>query len=96
MNILGNIGSQSSHIRIQIFFLNFLVRPLYFEEIMITGENSSTLCHLLITFSNSLDPDQARQYVWPDLDPSCLALMIFLKEFFDKLILKKIIRQKSM
>ena len=33
-----------------------------------------TLCPLclLITFANSLDPDQARQNVGPDLDPKCL------------------------
>ena len=33
-----------------------------------------TLCPLclLITFANSLDPDQARQYVGPDLDPNFL------------------------
>ena len=30
-------------------------------------------CCLLITFTNSLDPDQARQNVGPDLDPNCLA-----------------------
>ena len=29
------------------------------------------LC-LLITFANSLDPDQARQNVEPDLYPNCL------------------------
>ena len=29
-------------------------------------------CHLLITFANSLDPDQARQNVGPDLDLNCL------------------------
>ena len=29
-------------------------------------------CCLLITFANSLDPDQARQNVGPDLDPHCL------------------------
>ena len=29
-------------------------------------------CHLLMTFANSLDPDQARQNVGPDLDPNCL------------------------
>ena len=29
---------------------------------------------LLITFANSLDPDQARQNVGPDLDPNCLTL----------------------
>ena len=30
-------------------------------------------CCLLIIFANSLDPDQARQNVGPDLDPNCLA-----------------------
>ena len=29
-------------------------------------------CCLLITFANSLDQDQARQNVGPDLDPNCL------------------------
>ena len=28
--------------------------------------------HLLITFANSLDPDQAGQNVGPGLDPNCL------------------------
>ena len=31
-------------------------------------------CRLLIFFANSLDPDQARQNVGPDLDPICLTL----------------------
>ena len=29
---------------------------------------------MLITFANSLDPDQARQSAGPDLDPNCLIL----------------------
>ena len=29
---------------------------------------------LLIPFANSLDPDQDRQNVGPDLDPNCLTL----------------------
>ena len=33
-----------------------------------------TECRLLITFANSLDPDQARQNVGPDLDPNFLTL----------------------
>ena len=33
---------------------------------------SSDFCHLLITFANSLDPDQAGHIVGPDLDPNCL------------------------
>ena len=32
----------------------------------------SNFCCLLVTFANSLDPDQARQNVGPDLDPNCL------------------------
>ena len=28
-------------------------------------------CRLLINFANSLEPDQARQNVGPDLDPNC-------------------------
>ena len=31
-------------------------------------------CRLLITFANSLYPDQARHFVGPDLDPNCLTL----------------------
>ena len=34
------------------------------------------------TSANSLYPDQAQQNVGPDLDPNCLTLMVFLKEFF--------------
>ena len=30
----------------------------------------SDFCHLLITFANSLDSDQARQNVGTDLDPT--------------------------
>ena len=35
---------------------------------------SGNFCLLLITFANSLDLDQARQNVRPDLDPNCLTL----------------------
>ena len=45
-----------------------------------------------MTFANSLDPDQAGQNVLPDLDPYCLTLMVFSKEFFQKISR----RQKSM
>ena len=33
---------------------------------------SVDFCCLMITFANSLDPDQASQNVRPDLDPNCL------------------------
>ena len=35
---------------------------------------SGKFCHLLIIFANSLDPDQARQNVGPDLDPNRITL----------------------
>ena len=40
-----------------------------------------TLCRLclLIIFENSLDPDQARQNVGPDLDPNCFDTWMVLK-----------------
>ena len=37
-------------------------------------------CRLLITFANSLDPDQDQQNVGPDLDPSCLCRTHFLEK----------------
>ena len=55
--------------------------PRFFFE----AQNLPTECRLLITFANRLDPDQARQDVWPDLDPICLTLRwYFLKIFLEK------------
>ena len=46
---------------------------------------------LLITFANSLDPDQARQNVGPDLDRKQFdTLIVFLKEFFEKIDFEQI------
>ena len=41
---------------------------------------SGDFCPLLITFANSLDPDQDRHNVDPDLDPNRLTLIVFLKK----------------
>ena len=50
----------------------------YFNFELLTILNSlpasGKFCRLLIIFANSLDPDQARQNVGPDLDPYCLTL----------------------
>ena len=50
---------------------------------------SGDFCPLLITFANSLDPDQAQQNVGPDLDPNWLthwwySCKVFLKKLFFK------------
>ena len=36
-----------------------------------------------------LNPDQACHNIRPDLDPNCLTLIVFLKEFFKKLDFEK-------
>ena len=45
---------------------------------------SGKFCCMLMKFSNSWDPDQARCSVRPDLDPSYLTLIFFLKEDIEK------------
>ena len=49
-----------SHIFVFDKFLSF------FNSLQANGE----FCHLLMIFANSLDPDQARKNVGPDLDAS--------------------------
>ena len=53
--------------------------------VIIISSNLMETCRLLITFANSLDPDQDQQNVGSDLDANCLCRTHFLK----KLILKK-------
>ena len=48
--------------------------------------NSISKCRLLITFTNSLDPDQARACSGSKLFET---LIVFLKEFFEKVDFKK-------
>ena len=52
---------------------------LYVNSFFASGD-----CRLLITIANSLDQDQDRHNVGPDLDPNCLILIAFLKDFFVK------------
>ena len=53
---------------------------LCFEQVNLT------FCPLLITvtFANSLDPDHARHFVEPDLDPNFFATLIVFLFFFKK------------
>ena len=43
-------------------------------------------CCPLITFANSLDPDQALHFVGPDLDPNCITYNFEKKQQIKKLI----------
>ena len=50
------------------YVFEFLWEPYVFNSLPTSGD----FCHLLITFANRLDPDQAQPNVGPDLDPNCL------------------------
>ena len=56
--------------------MNFLnVVMIFFYLLAINSFFASgDFCCLLITFANSLDPDQDRHSVGPGLDPNCLTL----------------------
>ena len=50
---------------------------------------------LSITFVNNTDAGQATQNVGPDLDPNCLTLIIFLKDFALNFQKKKIEKKNN-
>ena len=54
------------------------------NQIRLTLSAREIFCRLLITFANSLAPDQAQHNAGPDPDPNCLTLMVFLMSFFFK------------
>ena len=60
---------------------------LFSNNTVISFRASGDFCCLLITFANSLDPDQN---ICPDLDSNCLIVWLCsLKNFLKKIILKK-------
>ena len=69
------------------FIIFFSMVRLYLKSLHASGN----FCRLLINFANSLDPDQAWQYVRPDLDPTSLIFWWYSqKNFLKLLILEKI------
>ena len=89
------VGLETDHISAEVNLLNWILKYSYYINL-----NPFPTCgdfrRLLIIYANSLDPDQAQQNVGPNLDQLFDTLMVFLKDFFEKV--KKIIhrRQKSM
>ena len=69
-----NMFSHNECLRLKLFcFKNLTVSGLV-PSLVSNFLASGDFCCLLITFANSLDPDQDRQDVGPDLDPNCLTL----------------------
>ena len=64
---------------------NIMIIISYVLTVLNSFLASSEFCRLQITFVNSLDPDQDRNYVGPDLDPNWFdTITVFLKEHFEK------------
>ena len=59
-------------------------QAIYIEDECLSISLLGVTCRLLITFANSLDPDQDQQNIGPDLDPNSLTLIVFMKDFFKK------------
>ena len=93
---LVNLISKDTHL---VFSMSILIFSLLRRSICQTQlKLIINYQRLLLTFANSLGPDQARQNVGPDLDPNCLTLgWCSGKNFSKQLISKKISRrQKNM
>ena len=65
----------------KVYELSFIIMFLHLNSAYLWPNHqlksllaSSDFSHLLIIFAKSLDPDQARQNVGPDLDPHSLKL----------------------
>ena len=81
-NILGKFNRRQTEGIFLYFFLQKIIKFFKIISIYIFPRmlhvhyfpTSGDFCCLLIIFANSLDPDQARQNVGPDLDANCLSL----------------------
>ena len=93
---------KAHHHHEHIFCVDLILVYTFFHHPFLKGKlsinvfhstvNSACFCHLLITFANSLEPDQARQNVWPDLDPNFLTL----KDCLEKKIILNTDDKKSL
>ena len=69
--------AERNYFESQLIILDTLVKTLNSVSIRPSVNSfpaSGDFCHLLITYANSLDPDQAQQSIGPDLDPNCLTV----------------------
>ena len=68
----------------ELCFIRVILWVFYFEDLEKRGVALNPLlanidfCCLLITFANSVNPDQDGQNVGSDLNPTCLKLIVFL------------------
>ena len=62
----GDVDWYQSYLQAPTWFIEQVTRILIFTSLPASGK----ICRLLIIFANSLDPDQDRQNVGPDLDPN--------------------------
>ena len=59
------------------------------EFSLLTLSLPAMTCHLAANLCKHFGPDHDGQKVGPDLNPDCLTLIVFLKEFFEKVNFEK-------
>ena len=100
----ADVVHKITRVFINIFMFSSALLLVRAKQGRISSLASGHFCRLLITFAISLDPDQDRQHVGPDIDPNCLTdsvpdfclfiIIIFL--LLKKLIWKKVSRRRPM
>ena len=80
-NVSSDLDTGYKHFDTLIVFLKENFENVIFEN---SHQMSTKVCLLLMSFANSWDPDQDRQNVGLDLDPTLDTLIVLLKEFFEK------------
>ena len=69
---------RSNTVKLKLFLTNTSeVHRTRVKGILLALSLLAETCHLLTTFANSLDPDQAQQNVGPDLDTKLMSLRLY-------------------
>ena len=68
---------------------NFRFYSIIVTTLLYTISSPAANSRLLLIFSYSLNPDQARQNIGPDLDPKCFILHVPAERFLENFILNK-------
>ena len=79
-----------------VYFLHQIIYLLFNKDEVVRSLNELIFRNSLLLVSSADNLcKQFGQDVGPDLDPNCLTMMVFLKEFFEKVAFEKISRRQK-
>ena len=71
-----NIAMVTTILQLHVFMYVFICLQGDVSDCRLTLSLLAVTCRLLITFANSLYPDQNKQNFGPDLDSNCMTLSV--------------------